>query len=278
MEEQYQVDKEQVRDAFSRAAAAYEQVAVLQREVETRSLERLDLVRLQPQCILDLGCGPGHGSHGLLAKYRQASVIAFDLAEPMLKLARKRGRWLRRPQAVCGDAQQLPFASNSMDLVFSSLMLQWCRDFDATLSELLRVLRPGGLLLFTTFGPDTLKELRSSWASIDDYTHVNAFLDMHDIGDALMRNGFAEPVMDVERLTMTYDDVFTLMRELKQIGAHNVTAGRRQGLTGKQRLQQLQKAYEAFRVDGLLPASYEIVNGHAWAPDNQLRVDLEMPR
>ena len=151
-----------------------------------------------------------------------------------------------------------------MDLLFSNLALQWCLDLDQTFNEFRRVLKPGGLLMFTTFGPDTLRELRSCWSQVDGYTHVNNFFDMHDVGDALVRNSFAEPVMDMELLTMTYKDVPSLMRDLKTIGAHNVTQGRSRKLTGKGRLQRVNAAYEQYRSDGVLPVSYEVVYGHAW--------------
>ena len=157
-------------------------------------------------------------------------------------------------------------------------MLQWCVDIDATFAELQRVLRPGGLLLFTSFGPDTLKELRDSWAQVDGHAHVNAFLDMHDVGDSLVKTRFADPVMDVERITLTYPDVWKLMRELKQIGAHNVTAGRPRGLTGKSHMQQLVNAYECYRQTDVLPASYEIVNGHAWATSTSSEAMVSLER
>jgi malonyl-CoA O-methyltransferase len=273
-------DKRLARRSFGQAALSYDKAAVLQQEVAQRLLQRLELMKIAPQRILDLGCGTGRSIPGLMAHYRRAEVVALDIALPMLARARTRGRWLRKPRLVCGDAERLPFADGSFDLVFSNLMLQWCVDIEATFGELQRVLRPGGLLLFTSFGPDTLHELRSSWASVDGYSHVNAFLDMHDVGDALVRTQFSDPVMDIERLTVTYPDVWQLMRELKQIGAHNVTAGRPRGLTGKSHMQRLVEAYERFRREGVLPASYEIVNGHAWRmqkcdtvsiPLNQLR-------
>jgi len=199
----------------------------------------------------------------------------LDIALPMLEHTRKRGRWLRRPRCICADAERLPFADSRFDLVFSNLMLQWCVELEAVFAELQRVLRPGGLLLFTSFGPDTLSELRGSWQQVDGYSHVNAFPDMHDVGDALVRARFADPVMDVERITVTYPDVWKLMRELKQIGAHNVTAGRPRGLTGKARMQRLVGAYEQYRSQGVLPASYEIVNGHAWSTSAECAISLE---
>lgn len=263
----YLPDKAQVRRAFDRAAASYDAAAVLQREVGERLLERLDLLKIQPVRILDLGCGTGQGSAALLKRYPKAQVVAADLAPAMLARTRHRGRLLRRPLCVCADAEALPFAPGSFDLVFSSLTLQWCHDPDRVFGGLLRVLRPHGALMFSTFGPDTLKELRQSWAGVDGYTHVNAFIDMHDLGDALVRARFADPVMDVETFTLTYPRVEDLMRDLKAIGAHNVTGGRRRGLTGRAGLRALAEGYERFRgADGRLPASYEVVYGHAWAP------------
>ncbi len=272
----FELDRRLARASFDRAAAHYDQAAVLQHEVESRLLERLGLVKLDPLHVLDLGCGTGRGSAALLGRYKRAHVVACDIATNMLAQTRARGRWLRRPSCVGGDAEWLPFADNSFDLVYSNLMLQWCDDLDRAFREISRVLAPGGLLIFTTFGPDTLKELRGSWSQVDRYTHVNAFMDMHDIGDALLRCGLAEPVMDVERLTVTYRDVRGLMRDLKAIGAHNVTRGRSRGLTGKQRLIQFIAAYERYRrADGLLPASYEVVNGHAWARDRAVSIPLD---
>ncbi len=271
-------DKVLARRSFSRAAAGYDEAAVLQREIGSRLLERLDLMKLQPRDILDLGSGTGQCIDGLFSRYRKARVVALDIARPMLKRARLRGHWLRRPQCICADAERLPFCDNSFDLVFSNLMLQWCVDLDAAFSELRRVLRPGGLLLFSSFGPDTLRELRESWHAVDQYAHVNTFLDMHDVGDTLIRTRFSDPVMDVERLTVTYPDVWKLMRELKQVGAHNVTDGRPRGLTGKRHMQQLVEAYEKYRDHGVLPASYEVVNGHAWVSTNEINVSLEPGR
>jgi len=268
-------DKRLARRSFEAAATDYDQAAALQKEVGTRLVQRLDLMKIQPKRMLDLGCGTGLCIPDLLNRYRKAELVALDIARPMLDQARKRGRWLRRPRCVCGDAEQLPFADGSFDLVFSNLMLQWCVDLEATFRELQRVLTPGGLLLFTSFGPDTLHELRDSWQRVDGYSHVNAFVDMHDVGDALLQARFADPVLDVERITVTYPDVWKLMRDLKQIGAHNVTGGRPRGLTGKKHMQQLVEAYEHFRRDGVLPASYEIVNGHAWAVSDRSSIPVE---
>ncbi len=286
-DERYRIDKAWTRRSFAHAADTYDRAAALQREVGAQLLERLDLVKLQPTRVLDLGSGTGDISHALLRRYRKARVVSLDIAFTMAQRSRRRGGWLRRPTAVCADAERLPFADHSFELLISNLMLQWCQDLDRAFAEFRRVLAPGGLLLFTTFGPDTLKELRHSWRQVDDHTHVNAFLDMHDIGDALLRAGLAEPVMDVERMAVTYQDVRGLMRDLKELGAHNVTAGRNHALTGPRKLQRMLQAYEGFRQDGRLPASYEVVHGHAWSVpraqsqvtrDGEVRIPLDALR
>ena len=265
------LNKSDVRASFDRAADAYDAVAVLQREVGSRVMERLDLVRIQPQVMLDVGAGTGWCSAALAQRYPRARVLALDLAPAMLHRARQRfsalTRWRRGHAFVGGDAEALPVADASCDLLVSNLALQWCPDLDRAFSEFRRVMRPGGLLMFSTFGPDTLKELRASWAAADGAVHVNRFIDMHDVGDALVRAGLADAVMDMEHITLTYRGVGDLMRDLKGLGAHNVNAARQRGLTGKCRLHAMMQAYEGFRREGVLPATYEVVYGHAWAPE-----------
>lgn len=267
--DEFSLDRGDVRKAFDRAAQDYDAAAVLQREVSERLLERLDLTTVAPQRVLDVGCGTGRPTRHLLERYPGAQLLGVDLAPNMLKVAGHRpwyAPWRRRAAFVCADAAALPFAETSFDILYASLVLQWCDDLDATLLEWRRLLKPHGLLLFSTLGPDTLKELRGAWSEVDGFNHVNRFLDMHDIGDALIRAGFVEPVMDVEQMTLTYAGVRDLMRDLKRIGAHNVTAGRGRGLTGRKRLDALSHAYERWRRDGRLPATYEVVYGTAWAP------------
>ncbi|MGH8371822.1 MAG: malonyl-ACP O-methyltransferase BioC [Gammaproteobacteria bacterium] len=266
----FSLDRRQVRNAFDRAAHEYDAAAVLQHEVGTRLLERLDLTTLKPARILDIGCGTGRATPELIRRYRGAQVVAADFAPAMLREVRRRF-WFRRPSLVCADAASLPFADAGFDLVFCNLMLQWCDDLDTCLRELRRVTATHGLVLFSTLGPDTLRELRAAWREVDGATHVNRFVDMHDIGDALIRAGFVEPVMDVEHITLTYQDVYGLMRDLKRIGAHNVTGGRARNLTGRERMRKLAAAYERTRHDGRLPATYEVVYGTAWTP--ALRLD-----
>ena len=283
--DRFSLDKRLVRRSFERAAGSYDGAAFLQQEIGDRLVERLDLVRLQPGTVLDVGAGTGHVAAALLARYPDSRVLIADIAVNMLLHCRRRLRpkpgmvaGLRKlfktaaarpgaPAYVAADAEQLPFADASADLIVSNLMLQWCPDLDRALAEFRRVLAPGGLLMFTTFGPDTLKELRAAWAEVDAANHVNAFIDMHDVGDALMRAGFSEPVMDAELLTVTYPQLLPLMKDLKSIGAHNVSDGRQRGMTGRQRLDRVAAAYEKWRVDDVLPATYEVIYGHAWAAE-----------
>jgi len=263
------LDPAGVRNSFDRASGAYEAAAVLQARVGDELLHRLDFFKLAPSTVLDLGAGTGRMTGELKRRYRRANVVALDLAPGMLREARKHMGLFRRFGRVCADARRLPFANASIDVIASNLMLQWCDELDVAFSEVRRVLKPDGLFAFTTFGPDTLKELRSAWSAVDDYSHVNTFIDMHDIGDALVRAGLTEPVLDVERITLTYNDVLALMRDLKTIGAHNVTAGRPRGLTSRSALRKLEQAYEPWRRDGRIPATYEVVYGAAWGTEGK---------
>ena len=267
-------DKHDIRAAFEASADHYDEVAVLQREVASRLLERLALLKMQPRTILDLGSGTGHCSDALGQRYPKARIVALDLSEAMLRHTRRRfSRWARfRRQHgfVAGDAEELPFADDSFDMLFSNLTVQWSMDLEKTFNEFRRVLKPGGVLFFTTLGPDTLKELRASWAAVDRRVHVNTFLDLHDVGDAMLHARLAEPVLDMEHITLTYRDSMTLMHDLKALGAHNINPGRSQGLTGPRKLKAVIDAYEHFRqADDLLPATYEVVYGHAWRAEKE---------
>lgn len=261
------LDKDAIRSSFNRAAPGYDQHAVLHREVESRLLERIEFQRLEPITILDLGCGTGSASRLLTERFPDANVIALDWAPAMLKKANKAAHNNTagiRP--LCADMHTLPLAARSIDLIFSSLALQWSYDIPAVFSGFRRVMKPNAMLVFTCFGPDTLYELKRAWRAVDDRPHVNDYPDMHDIGDELMAAGFREPVMDAERLTLEYPDVMALMRELKGIGAHNVASQRQKGLTGKTHMQAMLQAYEQFRHGDRYPASFEVIYGTAFAP------------
>jgi malonyl-CoA O-methyltransferase len=258
------LERAAIARSFHRASGSYDAAAHLQAQVRAELISRLEGVSLAPKVVLDLGAGTGVASAQLKQRYPKAQVIAADIAPGMLAAARRRSRFWRPIKCVVADAAQLPLADHSVDLVFSSLMYQWCEEPDGAFAEAQRVLRPGGLLLFSSFGPDTLRELREAWATVDADVHVNAFIDMHDLGSALQRAGFAEPVLDVDRHVLRYADAKSLMRELKAIGAHNVNAGRLRALTGPRRLARMMDAYERLRGPRGLPATYEVVYAAAW--------------
>lgn len=260
-------DTAHVRRAFGRAAASYDAHAALQDEVGQRLQERLDDAVLAPARILDVGSGTGRGTAALRKRYPQAQLIALDLALPMLRAASRHRSWLRPFARVCGDAEALPLADAAIDLLHSNLCLQWCGTLDAVFDGFRRVMRPKGILLFSTFGPSTLHELRSAFAEVDAKPHVSRFLDIHQVGDALLAAGFRDPVLERETFTLTYSDLPSLMRELRAIGATNADHQRSRALTGKAHLQRVVDAYEAFRDNGRLPATYEVVYAQAWAPD-----------
>jgi malonyl-CoA O-methyltransferase len=266
----FAVDPKQVAQSFSAASQRYEDAAILQRNIRTQLFERLDELALAPTTVLDLGSGTGEGARDLRRRYRNATVVATDIAFGMLQQAARHQLWWRRFGRVAGSAYALPYRNGSFDVVFSNLMFQWCDDIDAALAEVARVLRPGGRLLFSTFGPDTLHELRLAWAAADpESNHVNRFLDMHDIGSTMTRVGLQESVLDVDRIVRRYVNARDLMQELKAIGAHNLTAGRPRGLTGPRRFQTMLAAYETMRRDGQLPATYEVIYASAWGSEPQ---------
>ena len=262
-------ERRAVRRSFERAARRYDESAFLQREVGDRLLAHLEPMRLDPARIIDLGSGTGSFLDALSKRYPHADVLAIDLALNMLRVARRRTPWWRRafmlrtPRLICADAERLPLPAACAQFVFSNLTLQWCRP-SAALPEAARVLAPGGLFLFSTFGPDTLKELRGAFAAVDGHAHVNTFVDMHDLGDCLVGAGFADPVMEMEIITLEYENVDAVARDLKAIGAHNALPGRPRGLSGRGRWTRMVERYETMRRGGALPATFEVIYGHAW--------------
>lgn len=276
MAEEFSLDKREVRRAFERAAEDYDAHAVLQREIADRLMQRLEFLKLAPVRILDAGCGTGYATRTLSGKFPHAEVVAMDIAPAMLRLARRQTSWWKRPwqtlnrsatRYVCGDLERLPFKASTVDFIYSSLAFQWAGDLAATLRELYRIQKPGGAILFATFGPDTLKELRAAFALVDARRHMSRFTDMHDIGDMLVHAGYQNPVMEMEHITLTYGNLKALMQDLKRIGAHNAAADRPRGMFGRRAWEQLEQGYEHYRQAGRLPATYEVVYGHAWVGD-----------
>jgi len=270
-------DSHHIRRAFGRAADSYQDAADLQREVEGWLLESLMyLDDTVPATVVDLGSGPGHASAEMRRRWPKARIVAVDLALPMLQRLDPRaggglagGLGLRRGiDRVCGDAAALPLADGSVDVLFSNLCLQWVEDLQAAFAGFRRVLKPGGLLLLSTFGHDTLQELRAAFAEADEAPHVSPFTTIANFGDALMHAGFRDPVIDRDMLVRGYDDLPGLMRELRALGATNALARRRRTLTGRARFARAAAAYGPLRMDdGRLPASWEVVTAMAWAPE-----------
>lgn len=285
------VDRRQVARRFSQVAARYAEADFFAREVDRRMQERLDYINLSPQRILDLGCSRGGSFPGLMARYPQAQLLGLDLAPAMLRMAQPARpawqRWLGLGQSggagrVAADAARLPLKSRSAALVWSNLLLHWLDDPLPALAEAHRVLEVGGLLMFSTLGPDSLKELRAAFA--DGYAHTQRFIDMHDLGDMLVACGFADPVMDMEVITLTYDDLDAMFAELRAAGSSCAMKARRRGLTGAASLNLARENYEKLRRDGKLPATFEVVYGHAWkaepkqTPDGRAIIRFEPPK
>ena len=270
-------DRARVRRLAERAAPDYEDAAWLPRQVADALMEHLAPVRMTPARVLDAGAGTGICSRLLARRFPDARIVNLDSSASMLCDARGRTRrWFSRHAFACGDAESLPVADGSMDLVVSSLMLPCCGSPDAVLAEFNRVLAPEGLLMFTSLGPDSLRELRESWMAVDPEVHVHAFIDMHDLGDALLRAGFRDVVMDVERFTGRYPDVASLTGELKRLGSSNAARGSRKGLTTPHLVAAMAEAYESQRSECTLPASFEVVFGHGWrAPVQSVAVSAD---
>ncbi len=243
----FQLDKRRVRRSFECAARTYDKTAVLQKQIADEMISRLDIIKTRPATIIDVGCGTGYALRKLQKHYPKAVVIGLDIAPAMLRQACRRRRWFRSQPLVAGDAEHCPLKDRSMDMIFCNVTLQWC-DLDLALAEFSRVLKPDGLLMFSTFGPDTLKEIRHAWRQVDDDIHVHTFIDMHDIGDAMTRNQFQTPVVD----------------------------DRFKGLVGKTRFARFRRAMESHKdPQGRLQCSYEIIYGHAWAPAHRSSRDRE---
>ena len=261
------LSSQDIARSFSQAAKTYDAAAFFQRIAGERLFERLDYFKLEPKHIVDLGCGTGVFTRELSARYSQAKVTGVDIAEGMIQWCRSQSK---AEDYLCADAVSLPFEDNSVDLIFSNLSIQWVEDLEKLFVELNRVLKPEGLLLFTTLGPDTLKELKQSFAKVDQHQHVNDFIDMHNVGDAMLQAKMLDPVVDAEPVMISYDKATELMRDLKDIGAHNIDRRRNSGLMSPKKLRAVEKAYRQFALDdGQLPATYEIVYGHAFGSEQK---------
>ena len=257
--------KNEICKSFNNHAKCYEQSAKIQHEIGLRLLEKLDYLKINPIYILDLGCGSGLFTIKLKKLYPKATIIGFDLAIDMLKEAREKQGLLKKWPLVGGDMLTLPFASGIFDLVFSNQVIHWSESIKDLLGELSRVLSKDGCLLFSTLGPDTFVELRQSWATIDNYAHVNDYIDMHDLGDYLLSLKFIDPVIEMEIITAHFSSLAKLLDSLKAQGVRNINLARNHGLTGKGSWRNFERAMEAFSLEnGDIPLTYEVVYGLAW--------------
>ncbi len=268
------VSRDKVKTAFAKAATSYNEAAVVQKEILVRLLEKLKLLQQDHvDVLLDIGSGTGLASELLREHYGDNAYYAIDFALPMLMWAKNESK-VNYQYAVCGDVESLPFQNNSLDVIFSASTFQWCNDIGAAFQESCRTLKDSGLLLFSTFGPDTLKELRHCFAQVDDHPHVSSFIDMQSLGDGLLASGFGSPVMESEIITVEYSDPMQLLRDLQETGATNHLEQRARGMMTRQRLNRVLSEYKKFVLpNGKYPASYEVLYGHGWkqssAPSTQ---------
>ena len=258
-----------VRRRFDRAADRFDTVDFVHAATRSGLFARLQPMTIEASTIIDLGSATGSGSRLLERRFRRAHVIATDLSHNMLLRSRKNQPWFSRRTSVQANATALPFAEQSIDLVFANLLLPWMSDPALLFSEVSRVLRKDGLFLFSTLGPDSLSELRSAWAGVDTAAHINHFLDMHNIGDLAVQAGLRDPVVDVDRLSVTYSDTAALFRDLTDMGARNCLQDRERSLGGGARFRAMTKALDAQKMNNLLSFDLELVYGHCWGPGQQ---------
>lgn len=253
-----------IRRRFDRAAATFDDADFVHAVTRDGLLTRLEPLLLQPATILDLGCATGATGRALRKRFRRAHIVSLDLSRAMLGAARRNRPWLSRMSFVQGDARRLPFAVGTFDLVVANQMLPWDPEPQGVFEEVARVLQKGGVFAFATLGPDSLREIDRAWASVDDRPHVNRFPDMHDVGDGLVRAGLADPVLDVDRLAVSYENPARLFADLTRVGARNTHLDRDRGLAGKARFQAMTGALAAAHADGRILLDLELVYGHCW--------------
>lgn len=257
--------KIEICNAFNTHAAEYEQAAIVQKEIGERLFERLDYLKIQPYYVLDLGCGSGYFSQQLKKRYPNAQIVGLDFASNMLKEAQKKQSWLNKWPLVHADMTSMPFPSGLFDLVFSNQTIHWADPLAPLMREINRVMKKDGCFMFSTLGPDTFYELREAWAVANQYAHTNDYMDMHHLGDLLLAEHFADPVVDMEMLTVHYPTLLKLLQSLKAQGVRNMNSARNAGLTGRHSFRRFEEAMTQHRSeDGDFPLTYEVVYGHAW--------------
>jgi malonyl-CoA O-methyltransferase len=265
----HELDQKLLRKTCDQVAPGYDSNDFFCAETSGRLLERLDLISMTPGTILDMGTGTGNAVMPLQAKFADALVIGVDWSTAMLHAG------AAYPNRICADAHHLPLADASVDIVIANMLLPGCADPEQVFREARRVLRSSGMFLFSTLGPDTFKQLRKAWAKVDEYPHVHVFADMHNIGDSLVQAGFREPVMDVERVTVTYSESTRLITDLRAVAATNLLHNRRRGLTPPALWQRMLTELEQLRdANGQLPISLEVITGQAWTGEASAGVGM----
>lgn len=257
-----------IRDNFNKSAASYANHAFIQKEISIRLIERISAINIKAEIVADLGAGTGIFTDNLIQYTPKSKVLTIDFAQQALAQNNAKIK-------LCADVEKMPISDNSIDLIASNLMLQWCDNLDIFFAQCYRILKPNGLIIFSTFGPDTLKELKASYLAANLTPNVNTFIDMHDIGDKILSSGFEGPVMEMEMLTLNYTNVIDLMKDLKGIGAQTVK-NRKQSIIGKNKFNNIIKMYEKYRKDGKLPATYEVIYGHAWKKDSNIKQTINI--
>ena len=268
------LEYEAIRKSFNAVAEQYEDNAILQKEVLFRLLERLEDEKklnsqLKPLHVLDLGCGTGWAIPEIIKIFPDVKISAVDFSQAMLEEVTKS----RNVKLLCADVHHLPLVDSSVDIIFSNMLLHWSNEQDV-FKEAMRVLKPGGLLIMSCLGETTLVELKQAWLNVDKHSHVHDFPALHNLGDDLLKKGFAEVVVNAEIITLTYKDIIALMKDIKASGGHNSIEGRNKGMMSTAMLNQLTKGYEVFRDEKRLPASYEIVYLRAIKPQVKESIGL----
>lgn len=265
--------KNLIAAAFNKVANNYETVAQMQIEIGERLFERLFLLKIKPKFILDLGCGTGYFTKKLKNLYPSAYVVSLDMADDMLKQVKLKQSFFKKFGMVNADMHKLPFMDGQFDLVFSNQVVHWSNNFAALMAEIYRVMAKDGCLMFSTLGPDTFQELRQAFSYLDNFSHVNEFMDMHDLGDILYATNYADPVIDMEMLTAHYESLPKMLASLKKQGVINISSNRKSTLSGKNTFKKLELAMTRFITENTMyPLTYEVVFGHAWKFDKKIKL------
>jgi len=266
------IDKEYKRKVFDRHAKTYDEYSSLQNKISDNLFKKLDLIEVRKGLILDLGCGTGRNGGIMKEKYQNIRLINYDFSINMLQEAKKNQTKVlgSKSEFTCGDIEELSFTENTFDVIWSTSSLQWCNNLSYIFKKLKLILKPGGLFIFSTFGPNTLFELKNVTKKISNYQKTNNFLDVFSIKDKLIREGFTNPVIDSEEFCLTYKNINKLFLDLRKIGATSGFKNKKNGLSGKSYLKLISDGYNEYSYDGIYPATYEAVYCYTWNTSNEL--------